>query len=444
MSAHHDSHGPSREELNEIITRPVAPELKKISLIVGVLGLVLFVVGAATGQARAWQAWHVNWLFFTSIASAGVLTAAVQRITTARWSRAVVRIMESLVLWLPIAFVMVLLTVSLGKGHIFPWTHELSELPHEKQVWLGSTFWTTRTIVIFGLITWLSVWFVYRSVRLDVGILPEWGAAWARGLRARMRAGFGEERRELHSTHSLHGRLAVFLALAFGLGWVVLSWDLAMSLQPLFYSTMYGWQFFVGGWLEALMLFALLMRFWRNRLGAHDVITESHFHDIGKLCFAFTVLWAYVTFGQFLVIWYGNVPEETHFFRLRFIAPWTPLTVALIFLVFALPFFGLLGKYPKIWTPTMAFFALCSLVGMWLHRYLEVYPPIYVQTMTSLPIGIWEIGITIGFLGLFLWSHLAFMDAFPRVRVFMLTSPYRDEVQVPVDPRTMEPLPAHE
>jgi len=305
-------------------------------------------------------------------------------------------------------------------------------------------FWRIRGIVVFGIITALSLWFVHTAVRLDVGVLPEWGANWAKGIRARMRAGFGDERRELHSTHSLQGKLAVFLVLAFGFGWVVLSWDLSMSIDPHFQSTMYGWQFFIGGWLENIMLLALLTRVWRNQMGAHEVINESHFHDIGKLAFAFTAFWGYLTFSQLLVIWYGNFAEETHFFRARLIEPWTPLTVAVVILTFVLPFFGLLGKFPKIFTPTMSFFAVTSMIGIWLHRYLEIYPIIYQQTLTSPPIGLWEIGIFLGYLGTWGYCYLSFMDAFPRMRVFLMTSKYRDEVQVPCDPKTMEPLPAHE
>jgi hypothetical protein len=440
--SHHDAHGPTREELVTIITRPVAPRLKTIALVLGVLGVLVFVIGAATGQARAWQAWHVNWLFFTVIASSGVMLSAVQRITTARWSRSIIRISEANVAFLPIAFVMLLVTI-VGKAHIFHWVHEPPTQP-EKALWLDPTFWSIRGVVVFGLITSLSLWFVWTAVRLDVGVLPEWGANWGRGLRDRMRRGFGDERRELHSTHSLQGRLAVVLALVFGLGWVVLAWDLSMSVDPHFQSTMYGWQFFMGGWLSSIMSLALLSRFWRNQLGAHEVITESHFHDIGKLAFAFTAFWGYLTFSQLLVIWYGNLAEETHFFRLRLVDPWTPLTVSILFLTFLLPFFGLLGKFPKVFTPTMAFFASTSLLGIWIHRYLEIYPAIYQQTVTAVPIGLWEIGIFLGYLGLWGWSYLSFMDAFPRMRVFMMTSPYRDEIQVPCDPKTMEPLPAHE
>jgi hypothetical protein len=336
-----------------------------------------------------------------------------------------------------------LLVSVVGKAHIFHWVHEPPTQP-EKALWLEPTFWSVRVVAVFAIITWLSVWYVYRAVRLDVGVLPEWGANWAKGIRDRMRNGFGDERRELHSTHSLQGKLAVFLALAFGFGWVMLSWDLSMSVDPHFQSTMYGWQFFMGGWLCNLMVFALLARLWRNQMGAQQVITESHFHDIGKMCFGFTAFWGYLTFSQLLVIWYGNMAEETHFFRLRLLEPWTPITVAVPILTFLLPFFGLLGKFPKIFTPTMTFFATTSLLGIWLHRYLEIYPVIYQQTVTSVPIGLWEIGIFLGFLGTWGFCYLSFMDAFPRMRVFLMTSKYRDEVQVPCDPKTMEPLPAHE
>ena len=164
-----------------------------------------------------------------------------------------------------------------------------------------------------------------------------------------MRDGFRDERRELHSTHSLQGKLAVFMVLLFGFGWSVLAWDLSMGLPPHFQSTMYGWWFFMGGWLCALMLFAILVRAWNAHLDTADgLIKEVHFHDLGKLCFAFTAFWGYLTFGQYLVIWYGNLGEETYFMRLRLIAPWKWVTVASVVLVFFAPFFGLLSRAAKV------------------------------------------------------------------------------------------------
>src|SRR6185436_9950067 len=242
-----------------------------------------------------------NWLFFTSLSAGGVAFVAVQRITTARWSRAVIRFMEAYVAFLPVAFVFLLLILSVGRGHIFPWTHEAYPVP-EKATYYNGTFLTIRDIVIFGAFVGLGLYYIYTCVRLDVGRIPEWGASWAANLRQRMRTGFGEERREIHSTHSLQGKLAVFTVMAFAFGWSVLSWDLSMGLSLHFQSTLYSWWFFMGAWLCALMLFSLITMAWNKRLaGADGLIQTVHFHDIGKLCFAFTAFWGYLTFGQYLV-----------------------------------------------------------------------------------------------------------------------------------------------
>ena len=433
---------PTREELVRTYTKPIPKSVSMTCLALAAIGTLAFIVGLMSDADRAWRAYHVSWLFFTSLSSAGVMFVAVQRITTARWSRPIIRFEEGYVAFLPVAFVMLLFTVFLGKSHIFPWTHEAAPVA-EKVLWYNGGFVTARVIIALAVITALSLWFIYTSVRLDVGLLPEAGARWAAGIRARMRNGFGEERRELHSTHSLQGKLAVFLALAFGYGWTVLAFDLSMGLSLHFQSTLYGWWFFMGAWLCALTLFTLLVMTWRRFLGAEELIGENIFHDLGKLCFAFTAFWGYLTFSQFLIIWYGNLGEETHWPRLRLIEPWVHFSVSAVIMVFFAPFFGLLSRAAKVFRPTLALFTTISLAGMFLVRYLEVYPSLYGEA-TSNPFGIWEVAILLGFAGIWGTCYLAFMNAFPRMRVTLMTSPYRDEVQVPVDARTMEPLPAHE
>jgi hypothetical protein len=236
--------------------------------------------------------------------------------------------------------------------------------------------------------------------------------------------------------------MAVGLAFAFAFGWIVLSWDLSMSLDLHFQSTMYGWWVFMGGWVAALASFTILTMAWRKYLDRYDLITEKHFHDLGKLCFAFTAFWGYITFGQYLVIWYGNMGEETHWMRLRLIQPWLPLTLTAVTLMFG-PFFGLMSRAAKVFLPTMALFAFFTVFGLWFHRYLEVYPSLYWRS-TTIPLGLWELGVAVGFLGIWGFCYMSFMDAFPRMRVTLMTSPHRDEVQIPVNPKTMEPLPAHE
>ncbi len=442
MSAH-AAHMPTRDELVRLIAnKPVNPTLKLAALGLAAVGAAVFIFGVITGGDQAWLALHFNWLFFTITSSAAVAFAAVQRLTTARWSRPVVRILEGFVAWLPVAFVLLLVILFPGAGHIFTWAKETVHV-HQKAVYLDPTFFRLRGIVIFGAITFFSLWFVYRSVRLDVGLMPDEGASWAAGIRARMRRGFADERRELHNTHSITGKIGAIICMLYGYGWVVLSWDYSMSLSLHFQSTMYGWQVFMGAWVAMLMVLAVFVRLWRSHLGAEDLITDSHYHDIGKLCFAFTAFWGYVTFGQYLVIWYGNLPEETHYFRLRLTDPWGFLTTAVFVMMFVVPFFTLLSKAAKLYSPVMATVAFTSILGLWFHRYLEVYPSVLGE-VPHVPFGLYEIGIGLGMLGLWGFSYLSFMDAFPKMRVAFMTSPYRDEVQVPVNARTMEPLPAHE
>jgi len=440
--SHIDPHVPSREEVLSTASAPISRSLELASWVLAAIGLLVFIVGLFVAPDRAWRAWHFNWLYFTSIASAGVMFVAVQRITTARWSRPIIRLLEGFVAFLPVAWILLAITLLVGKGSVFPWTHEAPSVP-EKQLYLDHGFVVLRDLVGFGILVALSVWYIWTSVRLDVGHAPESGATWARGFRERMRRGFREERREIHSTHSLQGKLAVVLALVFGLGWSMLAFDLSMALDMHFQSTLYGWWFFMTGWLGAIMMFSLLTMWWRRELRAYDMITETHFHDLGKLGFAFTAFWGYLTFSQYLVIWYGNFAEETHFMRLRFIPPWKWLTFALIFMNFLIPFLGLVSRAAKVYLPTFVAFATISLVGTWIQRYLEVYPSLY-GVADHLPFGLWEIGLGLFYLGVFGSTYFLFMNAFPRMRVTLMTSPFRDEVQVPVDPETMEPLPAHE
>ena len=438
----HDAHAPSRDEVLVGIDRPTPPILSTLCVVLAGIGTLIFIIGLFIQPDRAWQSLFTNWLYFASISSAGVMFVAVQRITTARWSRTIIRFLEGYVAFLPVAFVVLLIILLFGRHHVLWWTTRTPEI-REKAIYLAPAFFYPRVILVFLLLTVLSLRYIYLCLRLDVGILPEGGADWARGIRDRMRRNFGDERRELHTTHSRQGYLAVALAFAFGFGWIVLSWDLSMALDPHFQSTMYGWWFFMGAWVAALASWTLIVMAWRRYLARYDLIQEKHFHDLGKLCFAFTAFWGYITFGQYLVLWYGNMGEETHWARLRLIEGWRIPTLIAIALMFVLPFFGLLSRAAKVFLPTMAFFALCTVFGLWMVRYLEVYPSIY-GPLHDLPFGIWEIGITLGMLGIWGFCYLAFANAFPRMRVLLMTSPYRDEVQVPVDPRTMEPLPAHE
>src|SRR5262249_33955024 len=160
-----------------------------MSMAAAVIGAIIFIAGIFVAPDRAWAAFHMNWLFFAAFSSAGVVFVTVQRITTARWSRGVIRFMEGYVAFMPVAFVFLLLILFVGKGHIFPWTHEA--YPNiEKATYYNPTFLIVRDIVIYGLMTVMAIWYIHTSVRLDVGRVPEWGASWAANIRAGMRQGF--------------------------------------------------------------------------------------------------------------------------------------------------------------------------------------------------------------------------------------------------------------
>src|SRR4051794_41541876 len=148
MSSHHDAHALSRDEVLVGIDRPSPRILSTIALVLAAIGLVVFVIGLFVQPDRVWQALLVNWLYFTSISSAGVMFVAVQRITTARWSRPVVRFLEGDVAFIPVAVVLLLLIIFVGRHHVFWGSNTPSEIP-EKSIWLDPPFFLTRGTVGF-------------------------------------------------------------------------------------------------------------------------------------------------------------------------------------------------------------------------------------------------------------------------------------------------------
>src|SRR6476619_3983438 len=145
MSSHHDAHALSREEVLVGIDRPTPRILSTIALVLAAIGLIVFVIGLFIQPDRVWQALLVNWRYFTSISSAGVMFVAAQRITTARWSRPIVRFLEGYVAFLPIAFILLLLIIFVGRHHIFWWSNHVPEI-REKRIWLNPPFYFTRVV----------------------------------------------------------------------------------------------------------------------------------------------------------------------------------------------------------------------------------------------------------------------------------------------------------
>src|SRR6185503_18398444 len=123
MSSHHGAHAPSRDEVLVGIDRPTPRLLTTLAIVLAAIGLVVFIIGLFINPDRVWQALLVNWLYFASISSAGAMVVAAQRITTARWSRPVIRFLEGYAAFLPVALVLLLLIIFVGRHHIFWWSN---------------------------------------------------------------------------------------------------------------------------------------------------------------------------------------------------------------------------------------------------------------------------------------------------------------------------------
>ena len=176
-----------------------------------------------------------------------------------------------------------------------------------------------------------------------------------------MLAGFdaSEAGRAAHDAR-IH-RLAPVYVVTYALVFTLVAFDGIMALQPHWFSNLLGGFYFMGSFLGAHMLLALMVMYAGHQTGVWHLISAKQRHDLGKLCFGFTVFWAYLMYAQFLVIWYGNLPEETGFVFARLWGTWLPVGRAVFLGMFVIPFLGLLGVTPKKFPGTMALFASVSL-----------------------------------------------------------------------------------
>ncbi len=381
--------------------------------IVGGGGFLVLLLGR--GSTRAWQAFFVNWLFWTGLSQAGVVFSASQILSKSHWSHAVRRIAEASVAFLPISFVL-FLVLWFGRADIFPWVRTpVTEWP--KGWWLRDWFVFLRDgaclLVMFGL----SFWYIYHSLRPDAALLAARQPGRGGRLYAWLARGWTPDREaaELARSQDRLARVGAAVVVAYTIVMSLLAFDLVMALAPHWLSNLLGGYFFVAAWLMGLMALALTTIFWRRHLGLEELIPSRTMHDLGKLCFAFTVFWMYLFFSQFIVIWYGNLPEETSAMMLRIaVEPWRSIGIAMLILVFVVPFWGLMGVKPKSTPKILGTFAVISLVGLWLDRWVFVIPSINEGAKRA-PLGWTELLVTAGFLGVWGLAHLWFARRFPIV-----------------------------
>jgi hypothetical protein len=379
------------------------------------LGLILFIQALWSGQAdRAWQLFHVNWLYFTGLAFGSVAFVAVQKVTNAKWSGMIIRFASASAAFLPVSLVALLLIFTAGYPAIYgPMATAAHELQHGKAVWLSHGFMFARLAIGLGLLTVIG----WKLIRADMvpDLLAVRGAAPAnrRALYDRWTQGYDGSADSEFAVRERISRLAPAYVVTYAVVLTLVAFDGIMALQPHWFSNLLGGFYFMGSFLGAHMLLALMLIYGGPHLGVSDLISPKQRHDLGKLCFGFTVFWTYLMWAQFLVIWYGNLPEETGFVFARLWGPWLPVGKAVLIGMFVVPFFGLLGVAPKKTRATLGFFAVVSLTALWLERYLLVMP-----SVTALPgprFQLPEAGPTLLFVGLYLLTYALFARTFPMI-----------------------------
>jgi len=372
-----------------------------------VIGGVTFVYGLTSQHPeRAWQAYLINFLLWSAIAQGAVLFSAVMHMTKARWSGPLSGLSESFAAFFPFSFVL-FLVLFLGKTHIFPWLHQ--DL-HGKEVWLNIPFLFWRDF--FGLLILYVLGFGYLYNTLQLKFDPDKPQ---RGLRKYIYSGWQQNSRNPGRVKKRMTMWGGFYIFAFALVLSLIGYDLIMSMDPHWISTLFGAYNFVKAFYVGLGALIILACILYLRHGEASGITASHLHDIGKLFLAFCLLWADFFYVQLMVIYYGNIPEETYYVIARtMLAPWNELAWAIFIVCFIGPFVILLNQ--KIKTKPVFMIILCSVViiGIWFEHLLLLGPALN-HGAQSIPMNIADGLISLGFLGLMAIAVRYFLTVFPEL-----------------------------
>ncbi len=404
-------HTPGHPTRATALSYVAPPHMKRAFFAAAATGAAGFLISLLTDAGRAWQALLVNVLFFSGLAQAGVVFSALLQATSARWGRSLKRVAEATGAFLPVAFVLTLVLLS-GIGTWAPWVAEPVE---EKAVWLNVPFFVAREVVALALLNGLSLAYVYRSVRPDVGMLDESGLRPATGVAARCIAHWRGMEHEREVGQRGQDGLAVAVLIAYGWVYTLVSFDFVMSLEPHWFSTLFGGYYFVGALLAGLAFIAIVAAIGSTPIGIATAIGRDQLHDIGKLLFGFSILWAYMFWSQYLVIWYGDLAEETEFIYHRLHGQWRIIALTVAAAAFVIPFTALLSRALKMHPRGLATIATIVLCGMWLERYILVVPSLWHHP--TLPLGVPELLVTAGVGGLFVWCYVSFLEHFPTLPV---------------------------
>lgn len=410
---------------------PVGPFF--VAALLAMIGVLAFAAGLMRDPASAWLAFHVNTLYFGGIAQGGMVLAVAFVIVGAQWPGPVRRMAESLAVWVPMTFVLVAISLAFGREYIYePWLHGP---PPGKEPWLNIPRLAISNLAVLAALSGLGYVFLKASLRPHLKGAAEGAEGFAKWAFERWTAGWRGDEAEREASENRLRVLAPIIALTFVLGWSLIAFDQVMSLTPTWFSNLFGGFFAWGAFLTGISATTVLAVIYRNSPGFEGKIETHQFHDLGKMIFAFSIFWMYLFFSQYLVIWYGNLPEETQFFQARlgteFLQgtwywqgwadritgePWVVVSLFAWACIWVIPFWGLLGAQPKKTPGFLGSIAGISLLGFWVERNVLIWPSL-VPEETYAFLGTIQVGIALGFLGLFAMTVMAYQRIFPTLLV---------------------------
>lgn len=381
---------------NDFSFEPKAKLAGGLQVLAGI-GAATMVAGLFFAPQRIWLNLLLTSYYLLGLALAGMAWIAIQYVSGAHWSTALRRVPEAMAGVLPLGALGILCVLAF-RPSLYSWTggvHVEGDAPGFKLMWLSLPFFRIRAAIY--LLGWLGfTWAMLRTSREQDSD-----------------GGFSHTRRNT--------RLAALFLVFFGVTFWLASFDWIMSLEPEWYSTIFGFYNFAGAFLSGLAMLALLLVWLQGHSSMKSVIREEHLHDVGKLLFAFSTFWAYLWFSQYMLIWYANLPEETVYYVRRLHGFWQPLFVLNLVLNWVVPFFTLLPRMNKQKAGILVRVSIVLLAGRWLDLYLMIMPSF---SGGKPRIGLWETGLVAGLVGVF---GLAFLRALGRAPLVPLRDPYLAE-----------------
>jgi Ni/Fe-hydrogenase subunit HybB-like protein len=401
--------------------------LQKLLLGFVVIGIIGFAAGLIGNRSYlAWQALLVNTMFFGGIALGGLAFSVIFTITNAKWGRPFKRLAEALGAFIPIGAVLLCL-LFFGADHFFEWMDH-DKVIHTKAGWLNFPFFIIRNVVVLGLFVAAGSYYLKTVIRPDIGLAGKL-SGFGNPFADRFVKNYGLQEEEEAGAGKRAKTLAVLLALLFFLLCTLLAFDWMMSIDQEWFSTMFGVQYAIANLIGAAAALLIIAGIARQKFQLDEYITIDRYHDLAKLTFAICALWTYLIFSQILVIWYGDLPEETPYLILRMQSvEWGWMFWVLFFLMFFIPFFGLMSRTAcnSIWFSRLI--AVEVLVGAWLEKYFLIVPSIQennaraglIDASSGLPgfsPNFYDVSITLGVLGIFLLSYFWFLQRVPAVPI---------------------------